>query len=141
MAIPNATKAELMKASFNLATDTIMAVLLSSSLGAFNIDTMNFYSDIIADEIPNGSGYVTGGQALTSKAVTTDTVDDEGVWDADDVTWVTATITARSVALIKWTGVAATSRIVRHIDFGVDKVSSGGDFVVQYNVEGIINTN
>lgn len=141
MAIPNATKAELMKAGFNLVTDTIRAVLLSSSLGAFNIDTMNFYSDIISAEIPNGSGYTTGGQDLANKAVTTDTVDDEGVWDADDVTWATATITARSMALIKWTGSAATSRIVRHIDFGVDKVSSGGDFVVQYNAEGIINTN
>jgi hypothetical protein len=141
MAIPNATKAEFMKGTLNLVGDTINAVLLTSALGAFNIDTMNFYSDIIAAEVAAGGGYAANGQALANKAVTTDTVDDEGVWDADDVTWVTATITARSMALIKWTGVTTTSRIIRHIDFGVDKVSSGGDFVVQYNTEGIINTN
>lgn len=139
MAIPNATLQNIMLGSFNLQTDTIKAVLVTAAL-SFNPDTHNFYSDISANEIAGTGGYTTGGKALANKAVTANNATDTGVWDADDVIWTAATITARGVVFIKDTGAAGTSRIIRYVDFGADKTSSGGDFTLQFAAAGIINT-
>jgi hypothetical protein len=139
MAIPNGLKTEILKGSVNMSTDTIKVALLTATHST-NIDTQKFWSDVSANEI-TGTGYTAGGQALANKAVTQDNVDDEGVFDADDITWATATITARYAVVYKDTGVAGTSLILAIIDFGANKTSTGGDFVIQWNTEGIINAN
>jgi hypothetical protein len=56
------------------------------------------------DDVTNkvsGTGFTASGQALANKAVTADNTDNEGVFNADDVTWASSTITARSEALDK----------------------------------------
>ena len=137
--VPNSLKTELWKGSISFLTDTIKCALCTSALTP-NIDTQKFWSDVSANEVV-GTGYTAGGTALANKAVTQDNVDDEGVIDADDVTWVNSTITARYAVIYKDTGTATTSLILCIIDFGANKTSTGGDFLVQFNTEGIINSN
>lgn len=58
------------------------------------------WADASGSEVASGGGYTTGGEALTgvTYAPTTGTT---SKWDADDVTWSTATITARRAIIRK----------------------------------------
>jgi len=98
------------------------------------------YKDDITNEV-TGAGYTAGGAEITTKTVTQDNTDDEGVFDGADVTWAASTITARGAVLYKDTTVATTSPVICYFDFVTDKSSSGGDFTIQWNAEGIINLN
>lgn len=136
--IYNSFKSKIMDGSIDLDTDTIKVALVTSSY-APNQDTHDFFDDV-TNEI-SGTGYTAGGATLAGKAVTQDNTDNEGVFDANDVTWSTSTITARGAVVYKSTGVASTSPLVCYIDFGSDKSSTAGDFTLQWNSEGILNLN
>jgi len=69
----------------------------------------------------------------------TDDTDDEGVFDAVDVSITGATITARYAVIYKDTGTPSTSPIVCVIDFLADKTSTEGTFAIAFAAEGIIN--
>jgi len=136
--IYNSFKQKIMNGSIDLDTDTIKVALVTSSYTP-NQDTHDFFDDV-TNEV-TGTGYTAGGGALDNKAVTADTTDNEGVFDADDETWSTSTITARGAVLYKDTGTASTSPLICYIDFGADKSSSAGNFTVSWAAEGILNLN
>ena len=101
-----------------------------------DFDAHDFFNDVTNEVV--GTGYTAGGNTLT---VTTsqDNTDNEGVFDAADTSWSTATITARGAVIYKSTGTASTSPLICYIDFGADYVSTGGTFTITFNAEGIIN--
>lgn len=134
----NSFKKKIMDGSIDLDTDTIKVALVTSSYTP-NQDTHDFFDDV-TNEV-SGTGYTAGGAALANKAVTADNTDNEGVLDADDVTWPTSTITARGAVIYKDTGTASTSPIICYIDFGSDKSSSAGNFTIAWPSEGILNFN
>lgn len=128
-----------MNGSIDLDTDTIKVMLVTSSY-APNVDTHTKRSDV-TNEV-TGTGYSAGGSALANKTVTADTVDDEGVFDADDLSWSSSTITARAAVLYKSRGGASTAdELICYVDFGSDISSTGGTFTITWNSEGIINLN
>jgi hypothetical protein len=136
----NAYKAGLLNADINHANggDTIKLALLDNT-HTIDQDTHDFFDDVSADEM-TGTNYVAGGATLANQAVTQDNTDNEGVFDADNVTWSSSTITnARFAVLYKSTGTASTSPLMCIWDFGTDKSSSNGDFTVAFDTEGIIN--
>ena len=134
----NSFKKKIMDGSIDLDTDTIKVMLVTSTYTP-DQDAHDFKDDV-TNEV-SGTGYSAGGQALANKAVTQDNTDNEGVFDADDVTWGSSTITARGAVIYKDTGTASTSPIICYIDFGADKSSSNGNFTLQWNAEGILNLN
>lgn len=136
--IYNSFKADLLKGIFNFgaAGDVIKVALVTSSYTP-DQDSHGFFDDI-TNEV-TGSGYTAGGETLSNQAVTQDNTDNEGVADGDDVTWPASTITARGAVIYKSTGTASTSPLCAYLDFGSDKASSGGDFTIQWDSEGIIN--
>ena len=136
--IYNSFKAKIMDGSIDLDTDTIKVALVTSSYTP-DADTHDFFDDV-TNEI-SGTGYTAGGETIANGAVTVDTTDDEGVFDGDDVTWSTSTLTARGAVIYKSTGVAGTSPLIAYLDFGYDQSSSAGDFTIQWNAEGILNLN
>lgn len=136
-AIYNSFKRDIMNGGIDLDTDTIKVALVTSTYTP-NIDTHDNFDDI-TNEV-TGTGYTAGGATL-SVTVSADTTDDEGVFDATDVTWSSSTITARGAVIYKSTGTASTSKLICYIDFGEDKVSSAGNFVITWAAEGIINLN
>lgn len=137
MPVYNAAKCSFLKADIDLESDTIRLILMTDSYTP-DIDTQDFWNDISANEV-SGTGYSSGGATLANKTVTQDDTDDEGVFDADDVTWTTSTFTARYAVLVKWTGVSSTSDLIGYWDFGSNKSPSGVDFTVQFAAEGVIN--
>lgn len=78
-------------------------------------------------EVPNGSGYTTGGKTLTS----TQPSSSEGVayLDFSDVIWSASSITARGALIYNST---QGNKAVAVLNFGADRQSSSGDFIVQF---------
>lgn len=114
---------------------TVKAMLVTSS---YVPDAAHDFVDDITDEV-SGTGYTAGGAAITNRTVTIDSANSIAKYDGDDVTWTSSTITARGCVIYKDTGTASTSPLVGYIDFGADKSSSDGDFVIQWNADGIFS--
>jgi len=134
--IYNAFKMNIMNGGIDLDTDTINVMLVTSSYTP-NQDTHIDRADV-TNEV-SGTGYSSGGAAIGSKTVTQDDTDNEGVFDGADVTWSTATITARGAVIYLSTGVAANDLLICYLDFGSDQSSSAADFTIAWNAEGIVN--
>lgn len=141
--IPNSFKGRLMgdtaqiSTAINLASDTIKLMLLTSSYTP-DIDADVFIDDVSANEVPASGTYSAGGATLT-KSSSTDDTDNEGVFDAADVSFTTATISARYAVIYKDTGTPSTSPIIAVIDFGSVQNSTNGTFTITFDSEGILN--
>ncbi len=121
----------------DLDGDTIKLSLHTSSYTPADGD--DFYNDV-TNEVGASGSYSAGGATL-SVTLTQDNTDDEGVFDATDVSFTAATITARGAVIRKDTGVSSTSPLVCYIDFGSNQTSTAGTFTITFASEGIININ
>lgn len=123
----------------NFKTDTIKIALLTSSYTP-SADNHDFFDDCSTYEVSSSGTYSAGGATLT---VTTsqDNTDDEGVLDATDVSFTSATITARYAVVYKSTGVNSTSPLAFLFDFGTDQSASVGTFTITFASEGLLNLN
>jgi len=134
----NSFKTELLKSSIDFESDAFKVMLVTS---AYTPDPVaHAFIDDVTNEV-SGVGYTAGGESLADLEVTQDDVDNEGVFDANDVVWNASTITARGAVIYKDTGDPATSPLIAYIDFGADKISDNGDFTLQWGSEGILNIN
>lgn len=108
----------------HLSTDTYKIALYTSS-ATLDASTTVYSS---TNEVPNGSGYTTGGATLsgfvTSSSGTTAWLD----WTTDP-SWSTATITARGCLIYNST---QGNKAVAVFDFGSDKVSTAGTFTIVF---------
>lgn len=131
----NSFKQKIMNGSIDLDTDTIKVALVSSSYTP-DQDAHDFFDDV-TNEV-TGTNYVAGGATLANKTVTQDNTNNRGVFDADDATWASSTITARGAVIYKSTGTASTSALIAYVDFSTDKQSSSGTFTIQWSSSGIL---
>jgi hypothetical protein len=137
MALFNSFKGKIMDGSIDLDTDNINVSLHTSAFSA-NIDTMTFYSDVTGTEVASANGYTTKGKTLGSPVVSIDTTNDLAYFDAADLTWATSTITARYALIWKNSGTNTTSPLVGYVDFGADKTSDNGNFIITWSSAGIL---
>lgn len=134
--IYNSFKRDQMNGSIDLDTDTIKMILVTSTYTP-NQDTHTKRSDVTNEVV--GAGYTAGGVTLANKTVVVDNTGNTGVFDADDVTIATATITARGAVLYKSRGGASTAdELIAYLDFGSDIASTSGTFLVTFNTSGIL---
>jgi hypothetical protein len=92
---PNRTLAESLKGNLDLENDTLRVALFDNSTDyTFDPDAHDFVSDILdggttAQELQGSAGYTGSSdrKTLANVTVTVDDTDDEGVFDADNVTW------------------------------------------------------
>ena len=134
----NSFKKHLMNGGIDLDTDTIRVALVTEDYTP-DQDAHEYFDDVTNEVV--GVGYTADGAALAGKAVTQDDTDNEGVFDANDTEWTTATITARAAVIWKDTGTDATSPLIRYHDFGEDKTTTGTTFTITWAAEGILNLN
>lgn len=87
-------------------------------------------TDYTATNEVSGTGYSAGGGTLTN--VTPTTSGTTAFADFDDLTFSTATITARGALIYNTTtgGGSSTTDTVVVLDFGSDKTSTAGDFTI-----------
>lgn len=134
----NSFKQKIMNGSIDLDTDTIKVALCTSSYTP-DIDAHDNFDDITAEVV--GTGYTAGGATLTGTAVTVDNTDNEGVFDANDVSWTTATFTYRYAIIYKAGAGASTSPLIGYIDFSSDQTVTNGTATIPWLAEGILNLN
>ena len=106
-------------------------VMLVTSAYTPDFGTHDFKVDV-TNEV-SGTGYSAGGESLTSVTLTQSggTI----TFDAADVTWASSTITARGAVV--YDDSIVNDPLICYIDFGADKSSSAGDFVLSFNASGI----
>lgn len=120
-------KVGLLDGDFDFGTGTTQTFKIalytsSATLGA----STTAYS---ASNEVSGTGYSAGGQALTISQVPTSS-GTTAFLDFADVTWSSATITARGALIYLANG--TTNPAVAVLDFGGDKTSTAGDFTIQF---------
>lgn len=131
-------KAELMLAvhDFRLTTGDTFKLALYTSSASIDANTTAYTT---SNEV-TGTNYTAGGAALTNLGVTavnTNATAGTGFTDFSDLTFSTATITARGALIYNTTPSAngtanttLTNAAVCVLDFGSDKTSTAGDFTI-----------
>ena len=119
-------KVELLKAvhNFTASSGNTFNLALYTSSASLDAATTAYTT---SNEV-SGTGYTAKGQALTS--VTPVASGTTAICDFDDVTFSSSTITARGALIFNDS--ASGDPTVCVLDFGADKSSTAGDFVVQF---------
>lgn len=126
-------------AAVDILADAFRVALFTNAITTPNFDTNTAYgvAPWNANEVPNGSGYTTGGVLLANKAFTLGApAATQYKWDADDVSWLAATFTARG-ALIYDDTVSDLGFVA--VTFGADLSVTAGTFAVAWHSDGIAN--
>jgi hypothetical protein len=120
-----------MTGDIDLLTDTIKLMLVD---GYAVSAAHEFRSDVLADEA-SGTGYTTGGTALTGKSLTSVS---PITFDATNVDWQASSIQATGAILYKDTGNAATSPLIAYFPYSGTKISTDGEFFHEWSAGGIL---
>ena len=126
----NALKNDLALDLDDTTADRFKVMLVTSSYTP-DFGTHDFTADVTNEVV--GTGYSAGGESLSS--VTLTQLGGTITFDADDVTWTSSTITARGAVV--YDSSLPSEPLICYIDFGADKSSSSGDFVLSFNASGI----
>ena len=124
-------KQELLQAKHDFTTstgDTFKLALYTNS-ASFTAATTDY---TVTNEVANSGSYTAGGGTLTK--VTPTTSGTTAFTDFSDLTFTTATITARGALIYNTTagGGTGTTNVVVVLDFGSDKTSTAGDFTIVF---------
>jgi len=120
-------KQEALEGVHDFTTHTFKIALYTSSATLSAATTA--YS---ATNEASGTGYTAGGETLTVTGGAVNVSGTTAYVDFSDVAWPSATITARGALIYNST--AAGNPAVAVLDFGADKVSTDGDFTVQFPI-------
>lgn len=134
-AMPTSFKVEILKAVHNFSNpggNTFKIALgkaTASITGTYGAATTS-YDNLVSnsDELPNGSGYTTGGATLTSVTPVADST--TAVCDFDNYTWTSATFTTSGAIIYNDT--AAGNPACAVLNFGGNQQVSSGDFQIQF---------
>lgn len=113
-----------------------LALFTNSITPNFSTDTAYGSAPYNANEV-SGTGYTSGGTAITTTTVTespTETL----MWDAADTSWTTSTITNARCGLAYADALAGNNAICL-INFAADFSTTAGTFLVQWASGGILN--
>lgn len=126
------------KKKIDLSADTLKVMLVTSSY-TFNQDTHDFLSDVVANEI-SGTGYTAGGATITSPTPTYTGGTNTFALDGGDVSWTSATLTARGAVVYDSTpGTDATRPLLVFVDFGADVPVTAGTLSLTWDAAGIFS--
>jgi hypothetical protein len=133
--MPTSFKVEILKAVHNFSNpggNTFKIALgkaTASVTGTYGAATTSY--DTLSgnsDELPNGSGYTTGGNTLTSVTPVADST--TAVCDFADTSWTSATFTTSGAIIYNDT--ASGNPACAVLSFGGDQSVSSGDFTIQF---------
>ena len=108
---------------FTASTGDTFKLALYDNSASFTAATTAY---TVTNEVANSGSYSAGGGALTN--VTPSTSGTTAFTDFDDITFTSATITARGALIYNDTATGDPAVVV--LDFGTDKTSTAGDFQI-----------
>jgi hypothetical protein len=117
---------------FTLTTGDAFKLALYTNSATFDATTTTYTA---TNEVPASGSYAAGGGTLTNISPTSSGT--TAFTDFADLTFTTATITARGALLYNTTpnttsSAGLTNPVVAVLDFGSDKTSTAGDFVIVF---------
>jgi hypothetical protein len=120
-------KTGLLDGTFNFSSTTaqVYKIALYTNSASLNQDTTAYTN---TGEV-SGPGYTAGGKILTIGVNPTNS-NDISYLSFNDISWTSSTFTARGALIYKADGV--TNPAVCVLDFGSDKTTTNGNFVVQF---------
>ena len=120
-------KSELMTATHNFtdSTGNTFKLALYDNSASFTAATTAYTA---TNEVSNSGSYAAGGGTLTN--VTPTTSGTTAFTDFNDLTFTSATITARGALIYNDTASGDPTVVV--LDFGADKTSTSGDFQIVF---------
>ncbi len=110
---------------FTNSTGNTFKIALYTSSATLDATTTVYTA---SNEVANGNGYTTAGETLTNVTPTSSST--TAYTDFADVTWTTASFTARGALIYNDT--ASGDPAVCVLDFGADYTATNGDFTVQF---------
>lgn len=124
-------KQQLLQAQHNFTSGTgdTFKIALYDNNASFTAATTDYTA---TNEVGNSGSYSAGGGTLTN--VTPTTSGTTALTDFDDISFTSATITARGALVYNTTtgaGTGTTDTVVV-LDFGADKTSTSGTFTIQF---------
>ena len=120
-------KVNLLKGAFNFGTGTTQTFKVALYTSAANLSAVTTAYSTTNEA--SGAGYTAGGQALSVSVVPTST-GTTAFLSFSDVTWSATTLTARGALIYKADGL--TNPAIAVLDFGEDKQTNAGDFVINF---------
>jgi hypothetical protein len=125
--IVNSYKRGLLEGAFNFSSTTtqVFKIALYTSAATLNASTTAYSTSNEA----TGTGYTAGGQVLTISTYPT-LSNNVAFMSFATVTWAITSITARGALIYKFDGV--TNPAIAVLDFGADKTTSSGNFVINF---------
>ena len=134
-AMPTSFKVEILKAVHNFTASTgntfklALMKATAAGTGTYGAATTS-YDTLVSntDELPNASGYTTGGNTLVSVTPVADGT--TAVCDFDNTTWTSATFT--TCGGIIYNDTATGNPACAILSFGGDQQVSSGDFQIQF---------
>lgn len=113
----------------DLDTDSFKMLLVTVLPGETEKDGWTDRADV-TNEVANGNGYTTGGNACTLTVAATDDANNDVEVTCAAVEWPASTITAVGAIIYKSTGVAANDILLCSIDFSGSVSSTNDTFTV-----------
>jgi len=123
-AICTVFKQDLMSPGGNLAAQTLKCALYTNAATLDATTSVYTTSDEVSD---SGTNYTIGGNTLTNVAISVDGT--TAIFDADNVTFPNATISAQAALLYNNSNANAAIAV---LDFGGVKTSTNGTFELQF---------
>jgi len=123
-------KKELLEAKHDFTTgEDQFKIALYDNNASFTAATTDYTA---TNEVSNSGSYLAGGGDLTN--VTPTSSGTTAYADFDDITFTSATITARGALIYNSEagGGSGTTNTVAVLDFGSDKTSTSGDFQISF---------
>jgi len=111
--------------NFTASTGNTFKLALYTNSASFTAATTAYTA---SNEVGNSGSYSAGGGTLTN--VTPTTSGTTAFTDFDDITFTSATITARGALIYNDTAAGDPAVVV--LDFGTDKTSTAGDFQIVF---------
>lgn len=116
-------KQQLLLGEHDMDTDTFK-IALYTALATLDASTTAYTT---ANEVATGGGYTAGGNTLSGATVSV--TGTTAYVDFADTTWAASTITARGALIYNS---SKSNKAVAVLDFGSDKISTGGPFTIQF---------
>lgn len=99
----------------------------ASLVGTYDASTTNYSNMTSNGDEATGTGYVAGGNTLTTIAPTSSGT--TALTDFNDTTWATSTITASGAMIYNS---SQGNKAVAILNFGGDKISTAGNFTIVF---------
>lgn len=112
--------------NFTLTTGDVFKLALYATAATLNKSTTAYSA---TNEVANSGSYAAGGGTLTNVTPVLDT--DTAICDFSDLSFTTATITARGALIYNSTD---SNKAVCVLDFGAEKTSTAGTFTITFPV-------